>query len=137
MVQEDIYQKVAKLETKVEDHDRKLNSQAEKNETLTRLATLMELQMEEAKEKERRQEIRDEKQNKSMEKFGETLVKVNENLTSLNNKQESLGDRVAEIEGTLSNQKIDVIGLVKSILTYVLTAAGGIVLAWIYIKLGL
>jgi len=129
LAQDEIYGRVRFLETKVEDHDKKLNAQAEKNETLTRLATLMELQMEEAKEKERRQEIRDDKQNKSMEKFGETLVKVNENLTSLNNKQESLGNRVAEIEGTLSNQNIDTFQLVKGILSYVATGLGSIGIA--------
>lgn len=130
-MQEDIYQKVAKLEAKVEDHDKKLNSQAEKNETLTRLATLMELQMEELKEKERRQEIRDDKQNKSMERFGDTLIKVNENLTSLNNKQEALGTRVAEIEGTLSEQKIDTFKLVKGILSYIATGLGSIAIAYV------
>jgi chromosome segregation ATPase len=129
LVQDDLNGRVRVLETKVEDHDKKLNAQSEKNETLTRLATLMELQMEEAKEKERRQEIRDDKQNKSMERFGETLLKVNENLTSLNNKQESLGTRVAEIEGTLSEQKIDTFKLVKGILSYIATGLGSIAIA--------
>lgn len=121
----------------MEEHERKLNAQVEKNESLTRLATLMELQIEETKERERRQEIRDDKQNKQMEKFSETLTKVNENLTNLNTNQESLTERVSEIEGTLSGQKIDLVKLFKGMLSYILTAAGGGLVLYIYIKLGI
>jgi chromosome segregation ATPase len=137
LMEEELYRKVTRLETKVEEHDRKLDAQVEKNESLTRLATLMQLQMEESKERERRQEIRDDKQNKQMEKFSETLTKVNDNLTNLNTKQQSLTDRVSEIEGTLSGQKIDIVKLLKGMLSYLLTAAGGGVVLYIYIKLGI
>jgi predicted nuclease with TOPRIM domain len=137
VVQEELYERMAKAETKLDEHGKLLSAQIEKNEALTRLTTLVELQMQDSKERERRQEIRDEKQNKQMEKFSDTLVKVNQNLDNLNSKQELLDERVTGIEGTLSHQKIDVVGLVKSILTYALTAAGGIVVAYLYMKLGL
>jgi predicted nuclease with TOPRIM domain len=126
---QDVIQKVAILETKVEEHSRKLDAQIEKNESLTRLTTLVELQMQESKDRERRQEIRDDKQNKQMEKFSETLTKVNDNLTNLNNQQHSLTERVSDIEGTLSGQKIDPIKLFKGILSYIATGVGSIAIA--------
>jgi hypothetical protein len=135
-VEEELYQRVAKLETKVEDHDKKLQIQVEKNESLTRLATLVELQMQESKERERRQEIRDEKQNKQMEKFSATLDKVNDNLTDLNISQQqmkqdmnAIGNRVADIEQYQEDAKIDPLKLFKGILSYVVTGIGSIAIA--------
>jgi hypothetical protein len=136
LVEEELYQRVAKLETKVEDHDKKLQIQVEKNESLTRLATLVELQMQESKERERRQEIRDEKQNKQMEKFSATLDKVNDNLTDLNISQQqmkqdmnAIGNRVADIEQYQEDAKIDPLKLFKGILSYVVTGIGSIAIA--------
>lgn len=130
---QDLYQKVAKLETKVEEHDRKLDAQIEKNESLTRLTTLMERQIEDSKERERRQEIRDDKQNKQMEQFGITLINVNQNLTNLNSKQELLDDRVTGIEGTLSKQQFSIVDVLK----YIGAAIGGLVVGYIGLKIGL
>ena len=136
MVNEELYQKVAKLETKVEEHDKKLQIQSEKNESLTRLTTLVELQMQETKERERRQEIRDEKQNIQMEKFSTTLDKVNDNLTDLNISQQqmkqdmsAIGNRVADIEKYQEGSKIDSFKLFKGILSYIATGIGSIAIA--------
>lgn len=126
MVQEDIYERLTKVETIQEEHERKLNSQLEKNETLIKIETLMSMQIEDSK-----------KRDKQMDKFEDTLLKVNDNLTNLNNNQKQLGDRVTDIESTLNGQKIDVVGLVKSIFAYVLTAAGGLLVGYLAMKFGI
>jgi chromosome segregation ATPase len=123
---QDLYQKVAKLETKVEEHSKLLQKQQEKNDIQTELNTLLKLQIEANKE-----------QNKTMEKFGETLNRIDTNLTHLNSKQELLDERVNGIEESLSGQKIDTVKLVKGIFSYVLTAAGGGLVLYVYIKLGI
>ena len=142
--QDGIRERVAKIEAIVNDHERRLIDQNVKNETLVKLATLMEVQVNESKEKERRQEIRDEKQSVQMEKFGDTLQLVNRNLSDLNKTQQQIKDdmdgvsgRVTDIESTISAQKIDPISVLKKIFAYVATAVGGIIIAWIYITLGL
>jgi hypothetical protein len=58
---------------------------------------------------------------------------VNENLTNLNNNQQQLGERVTEIEGFLSSQKFSMTDVLK----YIGAIIGGIVLTWVYIKLGI
>ncbi|MDF2789820.1 MAG: hypothetical protein K0S80_2918 [Neobacillus sp.] len=142
--QENIGKRIGKLEkdvgiieNTVADHSRQLIRQSEKNETLTKLATLMERQIEETKERDRRQEIRDEKQNSQMESFGDTLKLINSNLTNLNSKQELLDNRVTGIETTLDLQKIDPIRLFKAILSYFATGIGSIAIAyliWLFTK---
>lgn len=131
MVTEDLYQKVAKIETKIEEHNRKLIAQEEKNDTLTKLTLLIEQQQEINKDHARQ-----------MEKFDNTLDRVNENLTQLNLSQKQMqqdmnqiGERVSSIETKQEEQKIDPIKVVKGILAYVATGVGGIILAIIYLKL--
>ncbi|MED3562234.1 hypothetical protein [Bacillus xiapuensis] len=133
MMNEDVYERLTKVETKVEEHDKKLNAQESKNETLTKLTILMERQMDDTKERERKQEIRDEKQNKQMESFGQTLIKVNENLTNLNSKQTMLDDRVTGIEGTLSKQSFSMIDVLK----YLGATIAGLAVGYIAMKLGI
>lgn len=130
-------QRLAKLETKIDDHSKLLEKQSDKNDTLTRLVTLFETQESANKERELRQEQRDKKQQEQLDKFGNAMEEVVVSLSNINQSQQQLGERVTEIEGTLSQQKIDPIKLFKSILRYVATAGAGIVVAWIYIKLGL
>jgi chromosome segregation ATPase len=132
-----IDQRVTKLETTVDEHTRQLNAQSEKNDTLTRLATLLEREMSDSKERERRQELRDEAQSKQMEKFGDTLVQMNQNLTLLNNSQIQLGQRVDNIESTLQNQNINTNSLFKGILKEVGLLLGGFVLAFLLYKFGI
>jgi predicted nucleic acid-binding Zn-ribbon protein len=130
---EELYSKVSKIEatiskmeTIIDEHSRLLDRQQNKNEVQTELNTLLRLQIEANKE-----------QSKQLEKFGDTLDRIDTNLTNLNNSQQSLGERVSEIEGIMSDQKIDTVKLVKSIFAYVLTAAGGILLTILYIRIGL
>lgn len=128
---------IAKIETTVDEHTRLLTAQTEKNDTLTRLATLLEREMEDSKERERRQEIRDKAQSKQMEKFSETLTNVNQNLTILNSKQELLDERVTGIETTLTTEKKNrKQNIIKSI-KYIGSLLIGVFLAWLYKKLGL
>ncbi|MNG33772.1 hypothetical protein D3C84_1200960 [compost metagenome] len=68
-----------------------------------------------------------------MEQFGVTLTKVNDNLTNLNSKQELLDERVTGMEGNLNKQNLSIIDIVK----YIGATGIGLVVAWIYMKLGL
>lgn len=133
MEQDYLLERVAKLETKVESHERTIHAQTEKNELLIKLTALTEMQVDVNKE-----------QNEQMKKFGETLNRVDENLTNLNTSQQQLntnqqklGERVSDIEETLQDQKVDVVGLIKKIFTFVLTGVGTLALGYFAVKFGL
>jgi uncharacterized membrane protein len=123
---EDFNRRIAVIETKLDEHSRLLEKQQERNETQTELNTILKANVEQ------------------MKRFGETLDRVNDNLTNLNSNQQKLndnqlelGERVDQIEDTLHEQKIDPIKLFKSILSYVVTACGSILVAWLIYKLGI
>jgi hypothetical protein len=122
LVQEELHSKVSVLENKVIEHTRLLEKQQDRNDSQTELNTLLKLQMETSKE-----------QQKTLDKFADTLERVNMNLTNLNNSQQQLGERVTEIEGFLSGQKFSMTDVLK----YIGAIIGGIILAWVYIKLGI
>lgn len=130
---EDIIERVAKLETKVEEHDRSIEKMNENNDVLVEMKTILRMQTE--INSETKEQIKE---------FGVTLNKVNENLTNLNINQQQMktdmseiGSRVTDIEKNQEKHKIDVFGLVKNILGYVVTAIVGGVVLWIYMKLGI
>lgn len=123
MVQEDVYQRIALLEGKVEEHGRKLEKQEEKNETQIEIHTILKMQVETNKE-----------QAQQMSKLGETLDKVNENLSGLNTGMQDLNSRVTEIENNQESKKIDPASLFKDIVYKVLPA---LVLAWFLFEFGL
>lgn len=130
---ENINERVAKLEEKVESHERSIIAQADKNESLAKLTTLMELQSK-----------ANEKQNAQLEKFGETLIQVNLNLTNINNSQQQLqkeviqiGNRVEVIEQKSDENKLDPSKVIWKIVGWVVGAIGAIILAYVLFKLGL
>ncbi|PLR99657.1 hypothetical protein [Bacillus sp. T33-2] len=122
MVQEDIYQRLTKVETKLEEHSKLLEKQQDRNNSQVELNTLLKIQIETSKE-----------QSKQMEKFGDTLDRVNINLTNLNSKQELLDERVTGIEGNLSKQNLNLIDIIK----YIGATGIGIAVAYLYVTLGL
>lgn len=119
MVQEETFQRLAKLEVKVEEHERKLLAQEEKNESQLELNTILKLQLEENKENRKQ------------------ITKISETLEKINNSQEKLSSRVEDIESTLQDQKRTRTDIVKGISKYILTAIGGMIVAYFSIKLGL
>lgn len=130
---EDITEKVARLETKVEEHSKSIEKMNENNDVLVEMKTILRMQTE--INSETKEQIKE---------FGVTLNKVNENLTNLNINQQQMktdmseiGSRVTDIEKNQEKHKIDVFGLMRSILGYVVTAAVGGVVLWIYMKLGI
>jgi DNA repair exonuclease SbcCD ATPase subunit len=133
LVQEDIYQRLTKVETKVEEHEKKLEKQQDKNDVQTEWNTLLKMQIETNKNQE-----------KQMEKFGDTLDRVNENLTNLNISQQQMkqdmseiGSRVTDIEKNQEEIKIDPLQLFKGILSYIATGIGSIAIAvviWYFTK---
>jgi predicted Holliday junction resolvase-like endonuclease len=106
--------RVRVLETKVEDHDKKLDKQQERNDIQTELNTILKMNVEQ------------------MKRFGETLDKIDINLTNLNNNQINLGQRVTEIEGFLSNQKFSITDVLK----YIGAIVGGLIVGYISTKIG-
>jgi arginine deiminase len=127
LIEEELYQRVVRLETIQEEHAKLLNSQIEKNETLVEMKTLIKRQIEDS-----------EKRDKQMEKFSDTLSKVNDNLTNLNISQQQMkedmgeiGSRVSDIEKFQEAGKIDTDKLVKAILSYLATGLGSIAIAYV------
>lgn len=84
---DELSERVAKLEEKVEGYDKRLDKLEDKDEVQTRLVTLMEIQTENIKELNN--------QNKTNQ---ETLIKMNNNLDSLNS-------RVGKLEEDKENQQ--------------------------------
>lgn len=125
MQEELLSERLGKIETRLEEHSRLLQEQKEKNETLLEMKTLLSIQIEDSK-----------KRDKQLESFEFTLIKVNENLTNLNHNQQQLSNRVSDIEGVLNDQKTARTSLIKTILSYILTSGGSILVAWLLYKLG-
>lgn len=130
MGNEVLQERLGKIETTLKGHERRLQIQESKNDSLTQLKTLVEIQTETNKE-----------QNKQMEKFSETLSRINENLTHLNtNQQQSrtdmgkLTERVTEIENTLNESKIDPLKIATNVLFTVIT---GVIIFWFYKEFGI
>jgi hypothetical protein len=120
---EDVVERLARVETKQENHERLLNSQMEKNDLLTKMSTLVEMQVEVNKEQ------------------SATLKNINDNLTNLNNKHDKLGERVSEIETSLNDDKRTKRERINGVLKYVGTSIGTLVvtllIAYLSVKLGL
>lgn len=134
----DLHGRVSKLEVQVDTQEKRWQSQVEKNDVLTKLATLMEMQMSESKEREKRQEVRDEKQNKQMSKITDTLNNMNENLTGLNSGLQEVKSRVTDIEKQQEDKKIDLGKLFKDIIFKgVPTVVATVVATWLLIQSGL
>lgn len=116
-------QRLTKLETKVNEHSRQLEKQEDKNDTLTRLVTLVEMQTEVNRD-----------QTEQMKKFDITLNKVNTNLNGLNRNLETIDKRVEQLEANDNERKLDLGKLLKDVLYKVVPS---IILAWLIFHFGL
>lgn len=141
-------ERVAKLETKVENHDRLLQAQQERNDLLTKISLIIENQREDAIERERRQDLRDEKQNQQMEGVSLTLKSVNENLSNLNAAQQQIIEDVNEIDirvervekfqdDDTEKNTINLNGLFKKFVFWAVGAGLSAIVLYIYILLDL
>lgn len=133
MGNEDLNERMTRVETIQEEHKKLLNSQIEKNESLIEIKTLLARQIEDSR-----------KRDDQMDKFELTLTKVNDNLTNLNHSQQQMksdmgqiSTRVSDIERNQVEQKIDPIKLLKGILSYIATGIGSIAIAYILWKFGI
>lgn len=131
-VQEELNERVAKLEGRVDNHERSIQSQIDKNESLIKLTAIMELQTKS-----------NEKQNVQLEKFGETLNRVDINLTNLNNSQQQLqkevvaiGSRVEVIEQKADENKLDPFKLFLKVLGWVGGIFSALFIAYLAYKFG-
>lgn len=136
-----LHERIAVIETKVGNLENAVSKQLNTNETVTRLATLMEVQIEENAKREARQELRDIQQNQQMERFSKTLMSVEKSMTSMNEEIKNMGWRVEEIEKKQDKiteaQTIDLSATWKSILKWLFGLIGVIATAYILIRLGL
>ncbi|RYI32028.1 hypothetical protein EVU96_00010 [Bacillus infantis] len=130
---ESLFERQGRCEEKLAGHDRRINNLEMENRNLSRLTTLVEMQMEINKE-----------QQEQMKEQHQTLLKVNDNLTGLNNSQQKLNEnqeqlsvRVSDIESTLQSHNINAVQIFKKSLGYIVTLAGGVIAAYVYMKLGL
>lgn len=126
MVTEDLYERITRVETIVSEHSRKLDAQVEKNDTLTKLATIMEMQVEVNKE-----------QSIQMKKFDITLNKVNTNLDGLNKNLETLDTRVGKLESNDNERKIDVPSLMTKIVVGIFMTIPTLITMWLALQFGL
>ena len=133
----ELSERVSRLEVRADNHEKQLNAQIEKNETLTRLVTLMEYNV---RQEHARQE--------QIEKFSEVLEKVNENLSQLNQTQKQMQSDIAQISSRVekveerqkSEQEhttINLSGFTKKAIFWIVSVGLGALSIYIYIKLGL
>ena len=123
-------ERISRNEEAVKNHERRIQIQEEKNEATSRMTVIVEMLVEQNKEREQRQKEQDEKQNAQMDRFSSTLENMNTNLTNLNSGYNDLSQRVGNIE----NGKWDWNDILKKVATSVI---GGLLLAAliIYFKL--
>ena len=86
------------MERTADDHERRIQSQENQNETLNRLVVLVEVIEKNNEKRDQYQKERDEQQNQQMKEFSDTMKQVNNNLTELNNGHRDLNLRVGNIE---------------------------------------
>ncbi|MMZ61474.1 hypothetical protein D1872_236260 [compost metagenome] len=91
-------ERISRNEEAVKNHERRIQIQEEKNEGTSRMTVIVEMLVEQNKEREARQKEQDEKQNAQMDKFSTTLENMNTNLTNLNSGYNDLSQRVGNIE---------------------------------------
>jgi ABC-type transporter Mla subunit MlaD len=77
---------ITKIEMKIDEHDKLLQKQQDKNEAQTELNTILKMNVEQ------------------MKKITETLDRVDTNLTNLNNKQENFNERLTDVESNIKEQ---------------------------------
>jgi hypothetical protein len=139
-----IVEKLAKHEERLDSHQRLLNSQSEKNEALTRIVTLVEIQEKHNSEREARQEERDRLQQEQLNKFSDAMNKMVITMSDISNSQEKLGEtqhqlgeRVSSIEESLNENKVDVPKLITKIIVGVVLGIPTLILGYIAFKLGI
>jgi chromosome segregation ATPase len=132
-VVEDLHERITRVETIVERHEKKIDAQEDKNDLLTRLTIVAEQQS--VFNTEFKQELKE---------FRITIDKVNTNLDQLNasHKQmkqdmSQIGERVSSIETKQEGSKIDVPNLMTKIVIGVFMAIPTIITAWLLIQLNL
>ncbi|MFA1510106.1 hypothetical protein ACDN41_12820 [Priestia aryabhattai] len=91
-------ERISRNEEAVKNHERRIQIQEEKNEATSRMTVIVEMLVEQNKEREARQKEQDEKQNAQMDRFSNTLENMNINLTNLNSGYNDLSQRVGNIE---------------------------------------
>ena len=91
-------ERISRNEEAVKNHERRIQIQEEKNEGTSRMAVIVEMLVEQNKEREARQKEQDDKQNAQMDRFSNTLENMNTNLTNLNSGYNDLSQRVGNIE---------------------------------------
>lgn len=126
MSEEKYGERIAIVEQKVVNHENRLEKLESSNETLIKLATLVEMQTEMNKDQ------------------NATLEKINDNLSHLNNTSEQLrssvgdlGSRISSIEATQESHKIDVPKLLVKIAIGVAMISVGLLSAWLLKATGL
>jgi chromosome segregation ATPase len=121
--------KVDNLEKKVDKNSEDIAMLKEENRELTKLSTLMEIQINMNKNQE-----------KIIHQQSETLSKINENLTSLNNVTVNLDKRIGDLEVDYRSErdknKIDIREVGKKILIGIIIGAVAFALGSIGIPLG-
>jgi chromosome segregation ATPase len=125
-VVEDLHERLAKVETKVERHEKKFDTQMEKNDLLTRVIVLQEQQQEINKDHV-----------KQMDKFDKTLNRIDKNLDGLNKNLELLDNRVGKLEESENGSKISVPNMMTKIVIGLFMAIPTIITTWILIQLNL
>jgi hypothetical protein len=125
-VVEDLYQRITKVETRLDEHDRKLQQQEVKNDTLIELKTILQMQVDASK-----------KQVDQMEKFDKTLSRIDKNLDGLNMKFETIDKRVEKLEINDESSKVHVPSLGVKILVGICMIIPTLITAWLLIQLNL
>lgn len=120
---ESLFERQGRCEEKLTSHDRRIDNLETKNEALSRLTTIVEMQMEANKEQQK--QIKDQHR---------TLEKMNNNLDGLNTTLGNLDKRVEQLESSDNERKLDFGKLFKEIVYKVIPA---IAIAYFLFKMGL
>jgi chromosome segregation ATPase len=106
-----VYAKLSVLETKTESNTNRIEKLEQLGNELSKLSTLMEMQIEMNKD-----------QQKQLKEQHETLIKINENLNGLSSAYQKLDGRVETLEKNQENSKIDILQVIKIVIPSLLLA---------------
>jgi chromosome segregation ATPase len=106
-----VYAKLSVLEAKTESNTNRIEKLEQLGNELSKLSTLMEMQIEMNKD-----------QQKQLKEQHETLIKINENLNGLSSAYQKLDGRVETLEKNQENNKIDILQVIKVVIPSLLLA---------------
>jgi DNA-directed RNA polymerase specialized sigma subunit len=119
----EIEKSISKIETKIEEHDKLLQKQQDKNESQTELNTILKMNVEQ------------------MKKITEAIERMDSSISNLGNKQDNFNERLTDVESNIkeqnNEQNINTNKVFKGILLEVGRGIATIIVMYMLLRFGI